>query len=96
MSFLRALKKFLSRSKKENKRHGEIKLPQVKDLKEFRPMTNQIVQEICDIKLILTATADSDRGLLDRKQFCIKLSSLVKNLKQNDVLKEYVRCVYPE
>jgi hypothetical protein len=92
MSFLWSLKKLFS--PKKNESHTESH--PVKDLEKFRPVTNQTVQQIDDIKLTMTGMAASTRRPLYHQKFCIKLQSFVKHLKQNDVLREYVHCAYPE
>lgn len=92
MSFLWSLKKLFSSKKNESRTESHPE----KDLEEFRSVTNQTVQQISDIKSTMAAMAAIDRGPLDHQQFHIKLHSFVKHLKQNDALREYVHCIYPE
>lgn len=96
-----SIKKFFGINKNKKKTHKTDRQDplQVKHLEIFRPVPHSIVQKIEDVKSTLTRnTLASDQNNTTTQhrgqQFIKKLNILVKDLKENVLIREYVKHVY--
>lgn len=94
MNFLGIKKLFRTNKKNNINKKDEREL--IQKLEVFRPVPDLVNQQIKDVKFILSKMMNSDHKCLDYQQLNIKLSSLVKYLKQNVLLQEYVIHIYSE
>lgn len=86
--------KKLFRTNKKNSTDKNVEREQIQKLEVFRPVPDLVNQQVEDVKFIIRKLLNSEHESLDYKQLNIKLSSLVKYLKQNVLLQEYVVHIY--
>lgn len=86
--------KKLFRTNKKKSTDKNVEREQIQKLEVFRPVPDLVNQQVEDVKFIIRKLLNSEHESLDYKQLNIKLSSLVKYLKQNVLLQEYVVHIY--